>query len=60
MLRIDTWVGAAAATTARPAQRTSYHFRHVGESAASLARLVKDGQVCVKGERRWARYSLPL
>ncbi|HQQ69515.1 MAG TPA: ATP-binding protein [Alicycliphilus sp.] len=25
-----------------------------------LARLVKDGQVCVKGERRWARYSLPL
>ncbi len=25
-----------------------------------LARLVKDGQACVKGERRWARYSLPL
>jgi hypothetical protein len=45
MLKIDTWVGAAAATTARPAPSPSYYFRHVGESAASLARLVKDHSV---------------
>lgn len=45
MLKIDTWDGAAAATTTRPAPSPSYYFRHVGESAASLARLVKEHSV---------------
>lgn len=45
MLKIDTWEGAATATAARPVPRTSYYIRHVGESAASLARLVKDHSV---------------
>jgi hypothetical protein len=43
MLKIDTWVGAATAT--RSAASASCYFRHVGESAASLARLVKEHSV---------------
>jgi len=58
MLRIDSWEGAAAATTARTAPSPSYYFRHVGESAASLARLVKDNSVehrCVGHVTAWTR-----
>jgi hypothetical protein len=56
MLRIDTWEGAAAAGSARSAPSPSYYFRHVGESAASLARLVKDNSVehrCVGRVTAW-------
>jgi hypothetical protein len=56
MLRIDSWEGAAAATAVRTAPSPSYYFRHVGESAASLARLVKDNSVehrCVGHVTAW-------
>ena len=56
MLRIDTWEGAAAATAVRTVPTPSYYFRHVGESAASLARLVKDNSVehvCVGRVTAW-------
>ena len=56
MLRIDTWEGAAAAGSVRSAPNPSYYFRHAGESAASLARLVKDNSVehrCVARVTAW-------
>ncbi len=58
MLKIDTWEGAAAAVTTRPAPSPSYYFRHIGESAASLARLVKDHSVehhCIGHVTAWTR-----
>jgi hypothetical protein len=58
MLRIDTWEGAAAAGSVRSAPNPSYYFRHVGESAASLARLVKDNSVehrCTGRVTAWTR-----
>jgi hypothetical protein len=58
MLRIDTWEGAAAASTVRSVPSPSYYFRHVGESAASLARLVKDNSVehrCTGRVTAWTR-----
>jgi hypothetical protein len=47
---------AAAATAVRTVPTPSYYFRHVGESAASLARLVKDNSVehvCVGRVTAW-------
>lgn len=55
MLKIDTWGGAAA--TARRASSPSSYFRHIGESAASLARLVKDHSVehhCIGQVTAWS------
>lgn len=57
MLRIDTWEGTAAATAVPPAPRPGCYFRHVGESPASLARLVKEYSVehrCIGHVTAWA------
>lgn len=56
MLRIDTWEGTAAATATQPTPSPGCYFRHVGESPASLARLVKEYSVdhrCIGHVTAW-------
>ena len=58
MLRMDTWEQAASRTATRVVTSPTHYFRHAGQSAASLARLIREHCVdyrCTDHVTVWAR-----
>lgn len=58
MLRMDTWEPTTSHLTSRTETRPGHYFRHAGQSAASLDRLVREHSLdyrCTDRVTAWAR-----